>query len=172
MNELRLRPAGPGDLALLRRWDAEPHVIAAKGDEDWQWERELAHRPAWREQLMAELDGRPIGFVEIIDPRVEDSHYWGEVPAGLRAIDIWIGEVDCLGRGFGTRMMRLAIERCFAEAGVWAILIDPLAGNRAALRFYRRLGFRLWEMRRFGEDLCAIHRLARADYPPAAHLGR
>jgi aminoglycoside 6'-N-acetyltransferase len=35
-----------------------------------------------------------IGFVQIIDPAREESHYWGDAPGGLRAIDIWIGEAD------------------------------------------------------------------------------
>ena len=72
---ISLRPATIDDLALLRLWDQQPHIIAAKTDEDWGWEVELARSPAWREQLIAELDGRPIGFIQIIDPALEDSHY-------------------------------------------------------------------------------------------------
>jgi aminoglycoside 6'-N-acetyltransferase len=101
---LQLRNATYGDLALLRRWDEAPHVLAAT-DDDWGWEQELQRSPPWREQLIAEVDGRPIGFLQIIDPRLEDSHYWGDCPENLRAIDIWIGEEADLGRGFGTRMM-------------------------------------------------------------------
>jgi aminoglycoside 6'-N-acetyltransferase len=159
-----LRPATPDDLALLRHWDEQPHVIASDPNDDWRWEVELHRHPDWREQLIAELDGRPIGFVEIIDPAREESHYWGEVAADLRAIDIWIGEEACLGKGYGTRMMRLALDRCFADPGVNAVLADPLAGNTRAHRFYERLGFRFVEARRFGEDDCFVYRLERADY--------
>jgi ribosomal protein S18 acetylase RimI-like enzyme len=63
----------------------------------------------------------------------------------LRAIDIWIGEAADLGRGYGTRMMRHALERCFADPAVKAVLIDPLASNTRARRFYERLGFRCIE---------------------------
>ena len=126
----------PQDVALLRHWDEQPHVIESGVDEDWGWETELARDPPWREQLVAELDGRPIGFIQIIDPALEDSHYWGEdVPPNLRAIDIWIGEASELGKGHGTRMMELAIERCFADPAVTEILIDPLARNTRAHRF-------------------------------------
>ena len=96
---MRLRPATPDDLDLLRRWDAAPHIIASKGTEDWGWEQELVRSPDWREQLIAEVQGSPIGFIQIIDPAREDSHYWGDCPTGLRAIDIWIGEEAFLGRG-------------------------------------------------------------------------
>jgi aminoglycoside 6'-N-acetyltransferase len=120
--------------------------------------------PDWREHLIAEADGVPIGFMQIIDPLREDSHYWGDCPPGLRAIDIWIGEEASLGQGLGTEMMRMAIERCFTDPSVHAILIDPMASNARARRFYERLGFRFVEDRRFGDDDCAVYRLGRSNW--------
>lgn len=158
---LVLRAATPADRALLEHWDRQPHVLASDPNDDWGWETELARHPGWREQLLAELDGRPIGFLQIIDPAREETRYWGEVAQNLRAIDIWIGEQADLGKGHGTRMMRLAIARCFADPGVAAILVDPLASNTRSHRFYRRLGFRPVERRRFGKDDCLVHRLER-----------
>lgn len=96
---MNLRAATLADLALLRHWDEQPHVVASDPNDDWNWEVQLARCPDWREQLIAELDGRPIGFLHLIDPAREESHYWGAVPAHLRAIDIWIGEAAALGRG-------------------------------------------------------------------------
>jgi len=159
---ITLRSATIDDVTLLNRWDEQPHVIASDPDSDWNWRDELNRSPPWREQLIAELDGRPIGFLQIIDPKDEDGHYWGEIEAGLRAIDIWIGDAADLCRGFGTQMMQLAIERCFAHATVRAILIDPLATNTRAHRFYERLGFTFVERRMFGDDDCFVYRLARA----------
>ena len=161
---INLRPATAADLALLRHWDEQPHVIAADPNDDWAWETELDRSPDWREQLIAELDGRPIGFVQIIDPAREDSHYWGDTPGGLRAVDIWIGEETDLGQGYGTIMMDLALARCYADPAVTAVLIDPLASNTRAHRFYQRLGFRFVERRRFGDDDCFIYRLNRSDW--------
>jgi aminoglycoside 6'-N-acetyltransferase len=161
------RPATAADLSLLRHWDTQPHVIAANPNDDWRWEIELHRSPDWREQLIAEIDGRPIGFVEIIDPAREADHYWGDVPEGLRAIDIWIGEAADLGKGYGRAMMHLALARCFAEPSVEAVIIDPLVSNTGAQRFYERLGFRFIERRRFGQDDCFIYRLNRADWEKA-----
>ncbi len=178
-----LRPATPADLELLQRWDEEPHVVESDPNDDWGWEVELGRQVDWREQWIAEVDGRPIGFMEIIDPAREDDHYWGDCPPNLRAIDIWIGEADALGQGYGTQMMRQAIDRCFADPAVTAIVIDPLQSNTAAIRFYERLGFRAVGPRRFGEDDCLVMRLERprprpgrrrtpARPPPADRLGR
>lgn len=165
---IEFRPATPDDLALLRHWDSQPHVIASNPNDDWEWEGELGHRPDWREQLIAEIGGRPIGFVQIIDPAREESHYWGEVPERLRAIDIWIGEESDLGRGYGTEMMARALARCFSDPTVEAVLIDPLAANTRAHRFYERFGFRFVERRWFGQDDCFVYRLERADWAAEA----
>jgi aminoglycoside 6'-N-acetyltransferase len=154
MSALRLRPAVPADLATLQRWDEAPHVIESDPNDDWRWEAELGR----------ELDGRPIGYLEIIDPQLEDDHYWGDCGPGLRAIDIWIGEADCLNKGYGTQMMRLALQRCFAAPEVQAVLLDPLAENLRARRFYGRLGFKFVDERDFGSDHCAVYRLERGDW--------
>ena len=90
---IQLRPCTASDLDLLRYWDTQPHVIASDPNDDWEWEIELKRTPHWREQLIALIDGRPLGFIQIIDPAQEESHYWGEVAENLRAIDIWIGEL-------------------------------------------------------------------------------
>ncbi|GMN11206.1 GNAT family N-acetyltransferase [Croceitalea sp. MTPC9] len=158
---ITLRQATPKDLELLLYWDTKQHVINADPDEDWDWEKELAFNPPWREQLIAELNGSPIGCIVIIDPREEETHYWGDVPKNLRALDIWIGEEDNLGKGYGTIMMNLAIERCFSDSKVNKILIDPLKSNIKAHRFYERLGFQFIEERVFNDVVCFVHELNR-----------
>ena len=153
---MKLRAANENDIALLRLWDKQPHIIASDPNSDWQWEVELRRSPDWREQLIAEIEDRPVGFIQIIDPAKEDSHYWGDVEANLRAIDIWIGLQQDLNRGYGTAMMNLALERCFAVPEVTAVLIDPLASNKRAHRFYQRFGFQFVERRMFGPDDCFV----------------
>jgi aminoglycoside 6'-N-acetyltransferase len=111
--------------------------------------------------LIAEVEGIPIGFLQIIDPAREEEHYWGECASDLRAIDIWIGEETYIGRGFGKKMMELALERCFADESVNAVLIDPMASNTRARRFYEKLGFCLVEYRCFTKVECAVYRLER-----------
>lgn len=159
-----LRLATIDDLEILTHWDKQEHVIASDPDDDWNWEYELQRFPEWREQLIAELDGRAIGCIQIIDPLKEESHYWGEVSSDLRAIDIWIGEAADLGCGFGTKMMSLAITRCFIDKQVTAILIDPLVTNSGAIRFYKRMGFQFVEKRSFDGTECAIYQLTRQEW--------
>ncbi|MDX2174001.1 MAG: GNAT family N-acetyltransferase [Bacteroidota bacterium] len=159
-----LRNAEISDLKILENWDEQPHVLASDPDDEWNWKEELLRHPEWREQLIAELDGVPIGVIQIIDAAEEDSHYWGDVPSGIKAIDIWIGDVNNLGKGYGTIMMIEAIERCFKDEKTNSILIDPLASNKKAHRFYERFGFTFVSEQRFNEDDCFVYQLTRQDW--------
>jgi aminoglycoside 6'-N-acetyltransferase len=165
---IRLRHATVVDLPLLREWNDLPHVKTATGNEgalpgehDWmaEWFPPLK---GWLEMLIAELDGRPIGVVQIIDPAADETHYWGEVENGLRALDIWLGSPADMGKGHGSEIMQQVIARCFAESEVDAILLDPLAENTRAHIFYERLGFLPIGRQMFGEDDCLVYRLDRA----------
>lgn len=162
---ITLRTATLDDVPVLEHWDKQPHVIACSGDDDeGEWHEELTDVPDWYECLIAALDGRPIGVVQIIDPDKEVTHYWGDCGPNLRAIDIWIGEAEDLGKGYGTDIMSLALKRCFLEPQVSAILIDPLIGNVRAQSFYRSLGFVDIGPRTFGNDECLVLRLERDEW--------
>ncbi|MEH2260794.1 hypothetical protein [Nostoc sp.] len=49
---------------------------------------ELDRNPDWREQLITQIEGRPIGFIQIINPAREESHYWGDVAI------VWLNRED------------------------------------------------------------------------------
>jgi aminoglycoside 6'-N-acetyltransferase len=167
---LTLRRARLDDIPTLDRWDREPHVISATTDkpgatiafEGHDWHAAIANQSDIDHYLIAEVDGRRIGAMQVIDPHLEPTHYWGDIEPNLRALDIWIGEADARGRGHGEQMMRESFRRCFADPAVTAIVIDPLASNTRALAFYERLGFVRVERRLFNdEDDCWVMRLTR-----------
>jgi aminoglycoside 6'-N-acetyltransferase len=176
---ITLRPATMSDVPTFDRWDLEPHVISATSDDpdapkafgETYWPDELAMQDEYYQYYVAELtapDGtrRPIGGMQIIDPHLEKTHYWGDVEPNLRAVDIWIGDAADLGQGYGETMMRLAFRLCFAEPAVTAIIIDPLASNTRAHKFYQRIGFVPVGLQQLGDDDddCLVHRLTRADW--------
>lgn len=167
---IKVRLATIDDAAVLYRWDKKPHVQAAVSDSgtssfDADWEDELAPRDDGTLFLIAEADGVPFGAMQIIDPQTERSHYWGDSPPNLRALDIWIGEETYLGQGLGSRLMTVAINHCFSDPSVVAILIDPLKKNRRAHRFYKRFGFTFLERRQFDEESdCFVFQLTRSEW--------
>jgi aminoglycoside 6'-N-acetyltransferase len=169
METVTLRKAEIQDIPTLKYWDTQEHVIKCHDDnateiESDDWDTVIANPPAFTNYFIAELNNTPIGVMQIIDPALEESHYWGECEENLRAIDIWIGDKENLGKGYGTQMMQLAFELCFSDPRVTGIIIDPLTSNQNAIRFYKRFGFIVVEEREFGEDKCTVLRLEKSDF--------
>src|SRR5689334_18973076 len=160
---LTIRPATQADATTLARWDADPNAERAFAGAVWA--DEIAANGDLTCYYIAELHARPIGAMQVIDPRGEPTHYWGEIEPNLRAIDIWIGDAADRNKGYGALMMGAVIDACFADVDVAAIIIDPLNSNTDAHRFYRRLGFKPIARRLFNdEDDCLVHRLDRAEW--------
>lgn len=158
------------DVGMLGKWDDDPDVASALGGPamDWyDWPLELARDVPWRELLIAEEDGRPVGFVQLTDAAEEESHYWGDVDEGTWTIDVWIGSPNDRGRGVGTEVMRAALARNFDRHDAAAVLIDPKVTNRRAIDFYLRLGFEPVGERDFGDDIGLVMRLGRPETPRA-----
>ena len=81
---VQLRNATMDDVHLLQGWDQQEHLQGydIMGDEDfndWDWPQSLAKDYPWKRQLIAETISQniPIGFVLVIDPANEITHYWG-----------------------------------------------------------------------------------------------
>ncbi len=168
---MQLRKATLDDLEILEYWDTKQHVKTALGEYDaFNWEKELPYDVEWKELLIAQEGDYPIGFIQIIDPELEETHYWEKVESNLRAIDIWIGEEHDLGKGFGTKMMQHAISKCFSNDAVIGILVDPRVNNSRACYFYEHLGFKQIERRMFGKDECFVYRLDRESWENECQL--
>lgn len=176
-SQIMLRNATIDDMAMLLEWDEKEHLQGSYGGDpdfnDWNWDYELRRNDlSWRYQLIAQAVENenhiiPIGFVQIIDPLKEESHYWGmDCEPNLRAIDIWIGDERYINRGYGTQIMKQVLQSSFVfgNTNVTSVIIDPMADNYAAHRFYQRLGFVPIGIRYFGPDRCLIHRMNRTEY--------
>lgn len=159
-----IRRATPDDAPTLRTWDLDDAVGYSGGEDDnYDWDFELPRSVQWREFLIAELDARPIGMIVLLDVLHEESHYWGhDSPENSWAVDIWIGAAEDRSKGYGTQMMRKALERCFEDHDASCVLIDPLQSNRRAIAFYQRLGFREVGPKRFGNDDCLVMSVSRS----------
>lgn len=84
VSRLRLRRATHDDVAVLERWDTDPDVIAATTDDDstgrafggLDWSDEISQDSDVSYHLIAEVDGRPVGAMQVCDPHAEPTHYW------------------------------------------------------------------------------------------------
>jgi aminoglycoside 6'-N-acetyltransferase len=62
---------------------------------------------------------------------------------GAAAVDLFIGEDEFRGRGYGAAMLRAFLrDVVFAPPDVTICYIDPSPKNAVAIRSYARVGFR------------------------------
>ncbi len=148
---LTLRSFGTADLLRLRGWLEEPHVRTWWGDEspaflaDVEQELGAGGPSVYR---MAELNGRPVGFlfrysihayVEYVDELTEAGI---EVPPGAWSMDYLVGEPTVLRRGVAAAMLRVAAGELWASEPTATCIIVPVhSDNEASWRALARAGF-------------------------------
>ncbi len=148
--DLSFRPMIAADLPRLHAWLHQPHVFK------WWKEafslEEVVLKYAERINgtnptlpFLILLGHREIGYIQVY---LIDDHPDYAAALGLEepaiGVDLFIGEPDLIHRGLGAPLLR----RFLAEIGFprWpeapACVIGPDVANAAAIRAYRRAGFR------------------------------
>ena len=56
-------------------------------------------------------------------------------------MDIIIGEVDYLGKGYGTDIVKKFVDKIFRQTKAVKIIIDPDSKNIAAIHCFEKVGF-------------------------------
>jgi len=133
----RFRSMAAQDLAMVRAWQAAPHV------QEW-WDDDpitLASEdePAMDQYIVA-IDGRPFAYLQCYQQSAYPENGLGAHPLGARGIDQFIGAPDMVGRGHGSVFIRAFLNRMLA-AGVPRVLTDPNPANERAIRAYAKAGF-------------------------------
>lgn len=153
-SSITFRPLTDADLPLVHAWLNNPNVA--------QWYGlgiENTTNPAMEQVFenygarirgeqptlcyIIEADGRPVGHIQ--------AYRIGDYPVYARAIDydddawgidLFIGEDDTRGGGFGTRAVNRFVEtEVFSRPGVAVAVIAPNPNNARAIRCYEKAGF-------------------------------
>jgi aminoglycoside 6'-N-acetyltransferase len=139
---LNLRPLAEGDEAELRRIHMTPEVV--------RWWDVPGEGFPWTDEpqatrLTIEVDGAVAGliqFYEEADPKYRHA-----------AIDVFLDPTHH-GVGLGTEAVRRVVRHLIDERGHHRITIDPAAANAAAIRAYKKVGFKpVGVMRRYERDV-------------------
>jgi aminoglycoside 6'-N-acetyltransferase len=142
------RPVTRRDLPLISRWLATPHVSRWWGDPGQELAEIEEHIDG--SSLVAPfiilMDGMPVGYIQSYDIHGEDDHPYRDQPAGTIGIDLSIGNPEHVGRGLGPRIIDAFVRRIFSD-GAPRVVIDPDPDNIAAIRAYRKAGFRALDRR-------------------------
>jgi len=148
--QITFRAMQESDTALLFQWLKEPHVAR------WWWPyRGLYERFVERFNLAAYkqnaynpfigyVNEQPIAFIQYYNA-ARSYHTWKQVYrdplAKAVGVDMCIGEPNCVGKGYGTTILKAFVKKIFDETDTLTILIDPDATNQAAIRCYQKVGF-------------------------------
>src|SRR5258708_31793078 len=113
----QFRPMSAGDLPLLRRWLAMPHVAAWWGDADEQFDlvRGDLDDPAM-DQFIVATHARPFAYLQCYDPSVWPEGGLGAHPEGTRGIDQLLREAEMVDRGHGSAFIRAFTHHLFRTA--------------------------------------------------------
>ena len=134
------RPMTTGDLPLVRRWLAEPHVVQWWGDPAEQYDLVSGDldEPAM-DQFIVSLGSGDFAYLQCYDLTAWNSGF-GEHPPSTRGIDQFIGEPDMIDRGHGSAFIRAFVDECLRN-GAPRIVTDPDPANSRAVRAYEKAGF-------------------------------
>jgi ribosomal-protein-alanine N-acetyltransferase len=124
----------------MRWWDIEPAMELERllFDDAWTapmfWS-ELAGVPETRWYVVAELDGRLVGYAGLFATRHE---------ADVQTVAV---SPDAQGHGVGTRLLRALIDEA-DRRDVGTVLLEVRADNETAIRLYERHDFTRISVRR------------------------
>jgi len=146
--EIKLRELERADLPLLNTWRNDPAQIAPLGGvfrhvssaaEDRWYDGYLAARASNVRLAICAPEGAMLGVVYLLD--IDWVHRGAEFA-------IWIADAAWRGRGCGEQATRLVIAHAFDDLNLERLHLEVLAHNEAAIRLYRRIGFREEGVRR------------------------
>ena len=138
----QFRPMDTGDLPMLRRWLANPHVIEWWGDADEQYALVGGDLDEpLMDQFIVAVSDRPFGYLQSFNVAAWPQGAFHDQPAGTRAIDTLIGEPDMIERGHGSAFIR-AFADDVLTGGAPRVITDPDPANGRAIRAYEKAGFR------------------------------
>lgn len=153
---LTIRAAEETDIPLIARWRSDPRVIEFYSGRDRPLGEAGVRRhyfdrsdvpPAGSvheyQPCVAEVDERPIGFVQFYRLRPADSEEFGyRLPERTFGLDLFIGDPSLWGQGFGTLLIILTVKYLATEKGVKRVVADPRADNPRSIRALEKAGFR------------------------------
>jgi RimJ/RimL family protein N-acetyltransferase len=161
--QVTFRPLAFGDLDRLRRWLNAPHVFewwgvtsgpgslggagadaATVEQVHEKYAPGIASDAATTHRHVIQVDGRAVGLIQHY--RLEDEPDYAaaidEAAPGAAGIDLFIGELDTVGRGVGAVALDAYVRTVvFADPHVTRAVAGPHPRNTRSCRAFEKAGF-------------------------------
>lgn len=159
---ITFKSLGTEHFPLLLKWLEMPHV-KKWWDKEIKWTPELIEKKystyvkRYKRLILAtqeiikpiypfiiNVDGVDIGYIQCYDkhdfpPEQDYDTSW--IPKGCAAIDWYIGELDYVDRGVGTKALNMFLNE-FVFKSFAGVFVDPDTVNVSAIRVYEKVGFK------------------------------
>jgi RimJ/RimL family protein N-acetyltransferase len=134
-----------GDIQQLFIWSQQEHVAAWWHDSrNWN-----VFYKKYYERLTSDIvrgfiiviEQIPVGYIQYYRANTSEQYWCESEPDTTVGIDLYIGEPEYVGRGFGTKVVRAFCQKLFDEYDVKKIVVDPDERNERSIRLFERVGF-------------------------------
>lgn len=138
---IRLREFTLDDLQTLQGWLAQDYVRKFWG-EPLSWIAEITENinADWIKYFIVESDLQ-IGFLQYYETEKAPQGVWSAEPIGTVGIDYLIGNISYLGKGNGSKIVRLLVDNIKLKNEYDYIIADPIIENVSSVKVLENNGF-------------------------------
>lgn len=139
---MKIRKFKYEDLNIMRVWLAQDYIQKYWGDpRDWTKEITENLDADWVKYFIVECD-MPIGFLQYYETDKAPQGEWSDEPIGTVGIDYLIGDIEYLGKGYGSKMLRLLVDFIRSKNEYDYIVADPIVQNVSSIKVLENNGFK------------------------------
>lgn len=140
---MKIRKFIPEDFNILRIWLKQDYIRKYWGAPQ-EWINEISENidADWVKYFIVECY-KPIGFLQYYETDKAPEGNWSKEPPGTVGIDYLIGDKEYLGKGYGSRMIKLFVEYIRSLNKYDFIIADPVKENVASIKVLLNNGFEL-----------------------------
>lgn len=173
---MKIREFTPADLNIMGVWLAQDYIRKFWGDpQDWIKEISENISADWVKYFIVECN-TPIGFLQYYETDKAPQGEWSNEPIGTIGIDYLIGDIEYLGKGYGSKIVRLLVDFIKSKNEFDYIVADPIVENVSSIKVLENNGFKQNTNGLFCLDLTntsiKIYRAAKQDVGMITQLFR
>ena len=149
-NDICIRLLTKQDQKFLLKWLTDKRVLNFWEGENTVFDLNRINVDFYTEEdglirTIIEYKRQPIGYCQmyILDNEAIEEYNYENKTKNVYGADQFIGEPELWGKGIGTDFMRLIISYLFNKKCADAIILDPHADNKRAIRCYEKVGFKI-----------------------------
>lgn len=140
-----LRPHRLADVDYYLKWMKDPQVtrylmnfnnkISRKDQE--KWVRSMQRTKKEHSFAIETIEGKHIGSTSL---KIKNKYHWN--------LGLLIGDKKVWNKGYGTEVVKLMLSYAFKHKTVERVSLDAFENNKAAIRVYKKCGFKIEGLRR------------------------